>query len=71
MCILQAYDKENDESTDAKEFGGRRPIPNDYSTIFLVSICVTVNFIYTWINVLASCFAVELLFISREDEINL
>ena len=26
MCVLHAYDKENGKSTDATDFGGKRPV---------------------------------------------
>ena len=52
MCGLYAYDKENDNSTDATNFGDVIPIPDDYNKFYLVSLCLSINFTYTWINVL-------------------
>ena len=52
MCGLHAYYKENDKSTDEKHFCGGRPIPDDSTTISLVSLCVSNNFIDTCLNVL-------------------
>ena len=36
MCGLYAYDKENDNSTDATNFGDVIPIPYDSNKIYLV-----------------------------------
>ena len=47
MCDLYAYDKENYKSTDATNFYGGRPIPYYSTTVSLVSLCVSINFIYT------------------------
>ena len=52
MCGFHAYDKENYKSTYAANFGGRSTIPDDSTTIYLVSICIIINFIDTWLNVL-------------------
>ena len=52
MCVLHAYEKQNDKSTYAKKCIGGRYLP-EYSTINLhVSLCVIVNFIDTWLNTL-------------------
>ena len=57
MCGLYAYNKENDRSTYATNFVGGRPIP-DYSTLIsLVSLCVSIKFIDTWLNALAKTLA--------------
>ena len=56
LCGIYTYDKENDKSTDATNFGGGRPIPYDSTKISLVSIFSGINFIDTWINVLAKIF---------------
>ena len=56
MCCLNAYDKENDNSTNATNFGGGRPMPDDSTSVSLVSLCVSINFIETWINVLSKTF---------------
>ena len=53
MCGLHAYYKENDKSTDEKHFCGGRPIPDDSTKVSLVYLCVSINFIDTWPNVLA------------------
>ena len=52
MCGLHKYKKENDKSTDATEFGDRRTLPYDSTTFSLVSICVSINLIYTWLSLL-------------------
>ena len=57
MCGLYSYNKENYRSTDATKFGGGRTIPDDSTTISLVSICVSIKLIDTWINILAKNFA--------------
>ena len=57
MCGLHAYNKENDKSTYATDFGVRIPLPDDSKRVSLVYLCVSINFIYTWINVLAHNFA--------------
>ena len=57
MCGLYAYNKDNDNSTDATDFGGGRPLP-EYSTINpLIYPCVSINFIGTWSNILGKTFA--------------
>ena len=68
MCGMYAYKKENGESTDATKFGGGRPIPDDSTTIYLVYLCVKINFIDTRLNVLAFFFR-ALVCLSIEDEI--
>ena len=56
MCGLHAYQKHNDKSTDATNFDSGRPLP-DYSIInTLVYLCVSIKFIDTWINALATNF---------------
>ena len=45
MCDLHAYDNKNDKSTDATNFGGGIPIPDDSTKISLVSIFSVINFI--------------------------
>ena len=52
MCVLHAYRKENDKSSDATNFGGGRPIPYNSTRISLVYLCVSINFIETWLNIL-------------------
>ena len=52
ICGIHDYNKK-DKSNDAPNFGGGRPLP-EYSIINpLVSICVSINFMDTWINALA------------------
>ena len=46
----------NDKLTDATESDDGRPLP-EYSTInMLVSLCVGINFIETWLNTLENIF---------------
>ena len=52
MCSLHAYNKENYKSTDATDFGGGRPLPEYSKTDSLVSLCVSIKFIDTCLNVL-------------------
>ena len=71
MCGFNAYNKENDKSTDATNFGGGTPLL-EYSTTYpLFYFCVRINFIYTWLNVLAIYFCMSLLCLSREYEVNI
>ena len=56
MCGLHVFNKENYNSTDATNFGGGRNIPDDSTTIYLVSLCVSINFIDTLIKVLEFFF---------------
>ena len=45
MCIIYPYKDKKGNSTDAKNFGGGRPL-TEYSTIIpLIYICVSINFI--------------------------
>ena len=45
-CLRQ----KNDKSTDEKNFGNGRPLP-EYSTInSIIYLCVSINSIYTWLN---------------------
>ena len=56
MCSLHSYDKENDKSTYEADFGGGIPLPDDSTIKNLVSLCVSINFIDTWPNVLSNIF---------------
>ena len=40
-----------------QNFGGGRPLPEDYTINSFVYICVSINFIDTWTNLLANNFA--------------
>ena len=53
MWFLHAYDKQNGKSTDAIKLGGRIPIPEDSTINNIVTLCVSINFIDTWLNILA------------------
>ena len=68
---LHDNEKINYKSTDATIFGGGIPIPDNSTTSSLVSIYVSINLIYTWLNVSAKKKNVELLCLSREYEINI
>ena len=57
MCVLYAYDKYNDKSAYATDFGSGIPRQEASTTNPPVSICVSTNFIYTWINKLENNFA--------------
>ena len=46
MCGLNAYNKKYDKSTDATNFGGGRPVPEDSTINPLVSMFVIISFIY-------------------------
>ena len=56
MCGFNAYNKENDKSTDATNFDGGIPIPDNSTTISIVYLCVSIKSIYTWLNVLENYF---------------
>ena len=52
MCELHAYDKRKYKSTGATYFHGGRLL-SEYSSVNpIIYICVTINFIETWINTL-------------------
>ena len=70
MCGLHAYNKENDNSTDATNVFSGIPIPDDSTKVSIVSICVGINFIDTWLNIM-DYFCVALLCLSREYERNI
>ena len=53
MRGLHAYNKYNDKSTGATDFGDGRPLPEDSTINSLIYLCVSINFIETWINALA------------------
>ena len=57
MCDLYAYDKENYKSTDPTDFGGGIPLPKYSTTDSIVYLCVNINFIGNWLNVLVKTFA--------------
>ena len=57
MCGLHAHEKQNDRSTDATKFGGGIPLPEDSTIKPLVYICVSINFMETWLNNLAILFS--------------
>ena len=57
MCGLHAYDKNNDTSTNATKFGGGIPLQADSKINPIVSLCVRINFIDTWIFALEINFA--------------
>ena len=50
MCGLHANNKHNDNSTDAKNFGGGRPLPADSKINPILYLCVNINFIYACLN---------------------
>ena len=52
MCGLHAYDKLNDKSTNASIFCGGRSLPEYYTIDSLVYLCVSINFIDTWLKAL-------------------
>ena len=54
MCGLNAYDKKYDKSTDATNFGGRRPLAENSTIDSIVSIYIIINLMETWINALAN-----------------
>ena len=56
MCVLHAYDKNNDKSTDAKKIDGGIPLPSDSTINPLASLCVGINMLDTWINALENNF---------------
>ena len=51
-CCLHAYNKENDTSTDATYFVGGRTLTEYYTIDSLIYLCVGINFIDNWLNVL-------------------
>ena len=54
MCGLHAYNKINDKSTDATSLDGTRPLPQYYKIGSLIYLCVSFNFINTWLKVSAN-----------------
>ena len=52
MCGLHTYDKLKDISTGATYLCGGRPLPEYSNVVSLVSLCITIPFIDTWINIL-------------------
>ena len=52
MCGSYTYDLRKENSTGKKYFYGGRPLQNDSNIIPLISLCVTLIFIDTWINTL-------------------
>ena len=52
MYGLYSHDKENDKSDDETDFGGVRPLLENYTTDSIVYHCVSINFIDSWLNVL-------------------
>ena len=57
ICGLHVYEKLNDKSTDAEIFGGGRSLLEDSTIDSIVSLCVSLNFIYTLLKALANNFA--------------
>ena len=56
MCALHAYDKNNYNLTDETNFGDERPLPEDSTINHIISLCVSINVIYTWLVALANKF---------------
>ena len=56
-CVACMPTKKNDKSTDATDFCDGRPPPKYSTTDYLIFLCVRINFIDTWLNVLAIFFA--------------
>ena len=54
MCGLHTYNKHKDNSTDAKNFCGVRPLPDYYTIYSCVSLCVSLNIIDTWLKASAN-----------------
>ena len=40
---LNAYNKENDNSTNLTKFCGGRPMPDDFTTVSIISLCVSIK----------------------------
>ena len=57
MCGLHAYDKNNDRSTDATNFGGGRPLPEDSTMDPLIFFLFSIEFIDTCFNALEESFS--------------
>ena len=57
MCGLNSYDKHNNNSTDATNFGGGRPIPEDHTINSQTYLYISIDFVVTLINDLAYNFA--------------
>ena len=51
-CVLYAYVQLKEKSTGAKDFHRGRHLQEDSNVIPTMYICVTINFIDTWINTL-------------------
>ena len=54
VCGLYSYNKQNDNSTDATNFGGVIHLPEYYTMNNHVYLCVIINFIDTWLNTLTN-----------------
>ena len=50
MCGLHAYKKLKERSTGATDFHGGQPLQEDSNVNPIISLCVTINFIDTWMN---------------------
>ena len=57
MCGLHVFDKQNNKSTNATNFGVGKPQTESSTINTLVYLCVSMNFIYNWISTLSNSFA--------------
>ena len=53
IWILHVYNKQNDKSNYKRNFGGEIPLPAVSTINPPIFLCVSINFIYTWVNDLA------------------
>ena len=52
LCMYCMQKKRKEKSTGAPDFHGGQPLPEDLNVNPLISICVAINFIYIWVNIL-------------------
>ena len=56
-CVAYMHRLKNDKSTDAMSFRGKRPLPEISTLNYLISLCVGINFIDTWLRTVVYEFA--------------
>ena len=64
MSVLYSYSHRKEQSTGATYFYGGQPLPSDSNVILIIYLCVTMNFIETWIkklnrNIAWNCLAFQ------------
>ena len=52
MCVLKAYAKVHETSSDLVSTGGGKPITEDSKTEYIKALSVSFNFIDTWLTLL-------------------